>query len=217
MEGLQMSGHDDFAFEPVPGLPARLPKGEDILWQGRPALWPLAMRAYGIRWVIFYFALVMLWRAASGFAEAGVPGALAYGLPYVLPCLATCAVLFAMAWVQQRTTVYTITTARVVMRIGAALSVTFQIPFVQIGTARLDLKGDHGTIAIETLGETRISYLILWPHARPWHFARSQPALRCIPDAQAVATLLADAAQTRLAQPSITRDPAYAGDLVAAE
>jgi Bacterial PH domain len=212
-----MSGHDDFAFEPVPGLPARLPMGEDILWQGRPAVWPLAMRVYGIRWVIFYFGLVMLWRASTGFAEAGLSGALAYGLPYILPGLATCAVLFAMAWVQARTTIYTITTARVIMRVGAALNVTFQIPFVQIASADLDLKGNHGTIALKTLGDTRISYLILWPHARPWHFAPSQPSLRCIPDAQAVANLLAEAAQTRLAQPIITRDPAFAGNLVAAE
>ena len=212
-----MSGHDDFAFEPVPGLPERLPRGEDILWQGRPAVWPLAMRAYGIRWVALYFAIVVLWRASVGFGQAGPSGALAFGLPYILPAIATCTVLLAMAWVQARTTIYTITTARVIMRIGAALSVTFQIPFVQIGAAELDLKGDHGTIALKTLGETRISYLILWPHARPWRFARTQPALRCIPDAAAVAKLLADAAETRLSQPTISRDPALAAGLVAAE
>jgi hypothetical protein len=212
-----MSGHDDFAFEPVPGLPERLPLGEDILWQGRPAVWPLAMRAYAIRWVAFYFAVVVLWRGSVGFGATGVSGALAYGLPYILPGLATCAVLFAMAYVQARGTIYTITTSRVVMRIGAALNVTFNIPFVQIAAAELDQRGTHGTIALKTLGDTRISYLILWPHARPWHFAPSQPALRCIPDAAAVAKLLADAAQTRLSQPTITRDPALAGDLVAAE
>lgn len=212
-----MSGHDDFAFEPVPGLPARLPKGEDILWQGRPAVWPLAMRAYGIRWVAAYFGLFMLWRAVTGFSEAGLSGALALSLPYILPGLATCVVLFAMAWVQARSTIYTITTARVILRIGAALSVTFQIPFVQIASAELDQHGDHGTIALKTLGDTRISYLVLWPHARPWQFAKTQPALRCIPDAAAVAKLLADAAETRLSQPNISHDPALAAGLVAAE
>ena len=212
-----MSGHDDFAFEPVPGLPERLPMGEDILWQGRPAVWPLAMRAYGIRWIALYFVIVVAWRASVGFGEAGLSGALAYGLPYILPGIATCAVLFAMAYVQARGTIYTITTSRIVMRIGAALNVTFNLPFVQIASAELDLKGTHGTIALKTLGDTRISYLILWPHARPWHFAPTQPALRCIPDAAAVAKLLAEAAETRLSQPTITRDPAHAGDLVAAE
>ncbi len=31
-----MSRHDDFAFDPLPGLPEALPAGENILWQGRP-------------------------------------------------------------------------------------------------------------------------------------------------------------------------------------
>jgi hypothetical protein len=38
--------HDDFAFEPVPGLPAPLPKGERILWQGSPRWQSLARTAY---------------------------------------------------------------------------------------------------------------------------------------------------------------------------
>jgi hypothetical protein len=28
--------HDDFAFEPVKGLPELPPEGEHLLWQGRP-------------------------------------------------------------------------------------------------------------------------------------------------------------------------------------
>ena len=28
--------HDDFHIEPVPGLPAELPDGEHIVWQGKP-------------------------------------------------------------------------------------------------------------------------------------------------------------------------------------
>ena len=34
-----MSGHDDFAFDRMPGLPERPPRGELILWQGRPDTW----------------------------------------------------------------------------------------------------------------------------------------------------------------------------------
>ena len=33
-----MEDHDDFAFEPVPGLPELLPQGETLLWQGSSAL-----------------------------------------------------------------------------------------------------------------------------------------------------------------------------------
>ena len=212
-----MSGHDDFAFEPVPGLPERLPPGEEMLWQGRPDAGALAREAYGIRWIAGYFALIVLWRATVGYGDAGFAGALAYGLPYVGLAALGCGLVYLLALAQSRATIYTITSSRVVMRIGAALTVTFNFPFVQIAAAQLDDRGATGTIALQTKGETRISFLILWPHVRPWRVARTQPALRCIPDAAAVARLLADAAETRMARPVLTRDPAGAGDLVAAE
>jgi hypothetical protein len=212
-----MSGHDDFAFEPIPGLPERLPLGEEMLWQGRPDPRALAREAYGIRWIAGYFALIVLWRASVGYGAAGLAGALAYGLPYVGLAVLGCGVIYLLALAQARATIYTITSSRIVMRIGAALTVTFNFPFVQMASAQLDDRGATGTIALQTTGETRISFLVLWPHVRPWHIAKTQPALRCIPDAAAVAKLLAEAAETRLARPVITRDPAAAGALVAAE
>jgi hypothetical protein len=48
--------HDDFATEPVEGLPERPPEGESILWQGRPQAWALARESLAIRWVAGYFA-----------------------------------------------------------------------------------------------------------------------------------------------------------------
>ncbi len=203
-----MSGHDDFAFDALPGLPERPPQGEDILWQGRPGARALARDAYGLYWIAGYFALIILWRAATGYAEGGMQMALAMGLPYAILAVLGLSVVFGLAWVQARTTIYTITTARVVQRIGAALPVTFNLPFAQIGSASAALRRDGtGTIALQTLGETRISYLIAWPHVRPWYMSKTQPALRSIPDAAAVAKLLADAAETRLSVPVISRAP----------
>jgi Bacterial PH domain len=211
-----MSGHDDFAFEPMPGLPAPLPAGEEMIWQGSPNAAALARHAYKINWFAAYGALLVLWRAGTGFSVAGVSGALAYGLPYAAGALVACGLIYWLAAAQARGTIYTLTSSRVLMRIGAALPVTFNIPYVQIETARLAPSGKTGTIALETKGETRISALVMWPHMRPWHLSKTQPALRCIPDAEAVARLLAQAAETRLAQPSVTRDPALAGHLIAA-
>ncbi len=211
--------HDDFAFEPVPGLPERPPAGERVLWQGRPDTWTLAREAFRIHWITGYFVVIVAWRAGVGAAEAGLAGAFAFGLPYLGLAVAAFAVIYALAWVQARATVYTITTARVAMRIGAALQVTLNLPFRQIANADLDLrKGGTGTIALETLGETKFSYLVLWPHCRPGHVRVTKPALRCIPDAQAVAALLAEAAETRVSQPVITRaEPATEGAAIAAE
>jgi hypothetical protein len=211
-----MSGHDDFAFEAMPGLPERPPLGEDILWQGKPAAYALARDAYGLHWIAGYFVLIILWRAGTGFAEGGPAMAMAMGLPYLMLGLTGLAVVYGLAWIQARTTIYTLTTARVVMRIGAALPVTFNLPFVQVGAANLDLRRDGtGTIALDTLGETRISHLIAWPHVRPWRLAKTEPALRSIPDAKRVADLLAEAAEARVAMPRVTRTAPLAA--VAAE
>ncbi len=195
---------DDFAFEHAPGLPAPLPRGETVLWQGRPATLRLAVEAFGLNWLALYFAALILWRAAVGFGRGGLPGALAYGLPYIAVAAAAGAVVLLMAWAQARAAVYTITSARVVMRVGAALSVTLQIPFTQIETAGLDLRrGGSGTVALRTT-QASLAYAVLWPHVRPWAIRAPEPALRCIPDAARVAALLAEAAETRILQPVIS-------------
>jgi len=194
--------HDDFAFEPQEGLPERLPQTEVMLWQGRPSAWALFRDAYGLRWIAGYFALVVVWRAAAGWLDGGFAATLAMAIPYMVLGVLALVITGAMAWVAARSTVYSVTTARVVMRIGAALTVTLNLPYRQIGNAALDLRRDGtGTIAFETLGETRFSYLMLWPHLRPWRAARTQPALRCIPEAERVATLIAEAAEARMNEP----------------
>jgi hypothetical protein len=197
-------GHDDFATEPVLGLPERPPVGEEILWQGRPASFALAREAFKINWVASYFIGLAVWRA-SVIADGGLGSIVAVMLPYVGIGLVTCAILYVMALVQARATVYTITTARVAMRIGAALTVTLNVPFKQLGTANLSLhRNGTGNIALYTLGETQISYLVCWPHVRPWHFAKTQPTLRAISDAANVAKILAEAAEMRLNEPVIS-------------
>lgn len=201
-----MNPHDDFATEPVPGLPERPPLGEELLWQGRPATFALAREAYKVTWVAGYFVALAAWRAYE-VAESAADVA-AVMLPYLVIGLVACAILAGIAAVQARATVYTLTTARVAMRIGAALTVTLNVPFRQVANANLAQRSNGtGTIALETLGDTRISYLVCWPHVRPWHFARTQPALRAIPDAARVAKLLAEAAETRLNEPLVARAP----------
>jgi hypothetical protein len=199
-----MTGHDDFATEPVPGLPERPPLGEDLLWQGRPDSLALARDAFKITWVAGYFVALAVWRAA---VVADSPAtAMAVMLPYLALGALACGLLYAMAVVQARSTVYTITSARVALRIGAALTVTLNVPFRQVGTASLAVKRNGtGTIALQTLGDTRISYLVCWPHVRPWRLARTQPALRCIPEAARVARILAEAAETRVSEPVVAR------------
>jgi len=94
----------------------------------------------------------------------------------------------------------------VAMRIGAALTMTLNLPYVCIGNAALKTtKNGHGTISFELIGETRFSYLMTWPHVRPWNITRAQPSFRAIPDAARVAAIFAEAAETRVFEPKIER------------
>lgn len=198
--------HDDFEIEPVEGLPEEPPRGEQILWQGRPDWWRLSIEALSLKWVAGYFALLAIWRFLSGVDLMPLGRAIGSAVPFVLLGLVVCGLLMLVAYVQARATVYTVTDARVVMRIGAALTITLNLPYTQVGNAMLDLrKGGTGTIALETIGETRLSYLVCWPHVRPWHIKHTQPALRCIPEAEKVARLLAEAAEARVSVPQVSR------------
>jgi hypothetical protein len=200
--------HDDFAVEPIKGLPERPPTGEEILWQGRPNAWRLAVEALNIYWVAAYFVVFFGWRALVAGATVPFWTAVQIGSPFLVMGAVACFLLWLVAFVQARATVYTVTNRRVALRIGAALTVTLNLPYRWIGSAELDLRqGGTGTIALSLIGETRLSYLNTWPHVRPWHMKRTQPALRCIPDAERVAKLIADAAAARLNEPEVRRKP----------
>ena len=198
--------HDDFAVEPIRGLPERPPEGEEILWQGRPNTWRLAVESLSLYWVAAYFVLFFAWRALVAGAEVPFWEAVRIGSPFLVMGFVACALLWLIALIQARATVYTITNRRVAMRIGAALTVTLNLPYRWVGAANLDLRqGGTGTIALNLTGETRLSYLNTWPHVRPWYMKETQPALRCIPDAQRVAGILSEAAQSRLAEPAVRK------------
>ncbi|WP_371156110.1 photosynthetic complex putative assembly protein PuhB [Jannaschia sp. 2305UL9-9] len=197
--------HDDFDNEPIRGLPQMLPAGEHILWQGAPDWRALAVDSLKVKWVAGYFIALFGWRAIVAGAEMSVLQAMAASSFYLVLGAVACSLLALTAWIQAKTAVYTITNRRVILRIGAALTMTLQFPFNWIGAADLVTRSDGtGTIALRTLGETRFSYLLLWPHLRPWRMARTQPALRCIPDAAAVARLLAEAVADAEAMPRVT-------------
>ena len=187
--------HDDFQPpEPIEGLPEVPPEGEHILWQGKPEWWALANEALMLRWVAVYFAFLALWRGLAVGAsdtERGIAAAIwLLGIGAV-----ACGLIALFAWVQARATVYTVTNRRIVMRIGAALTLALNLPYRWIARADMQTRGSTGTITFDLLGETRFSYLVCWPHLRPWHMSRTQPAFRCIPDAETVSRLIARHAQ----------------------
>jgi len=198
-----MSDHD-FDFEPQPGLPAPLPKGESLLWQGSPDSATLAREAFKANWVLGYMLALAVWRASVAFAEGGFGPSVAVFLPYLVLALAGYGLLRFLARASARAAIYSITSQRVILRIGAALQVTWTVPFTKIASASVATRPTGtGTIALELVDGQHISYLALWPHLRPGFARKVQPAFRCIPDAARVARILSDAAQTRLNEPVV--------------
>ncbi|MGL6043734.1 MAG: photosynthetic complex putative assembly protein PuhB [Sandaracinobacteroides sp.] len=180
-----MSGSTEgYANEPVRGLPGLLPAGEHIVWQGSPEWKRLAQTAFHVRAVILYFGLIL--------GAAFLTGAGATGLALTaLAGLGAVGVLGLIAWMSSRSTVYTLTNRRIVLRIGIALPTCINIPLKIIANASVKLHAD-GTadIPLELKGPDRMGWMLLWPHARPWKLSFPEPMLRAVPDGKAVAALL---------------------------
>jgi len=102
--------------------------------------------------------------------------------------------LWALAYFTARTTVYTVTNKRVVMRLGIVLTVSFNLPFSQIASADVRmLQNGFGDITLALKGADRIGWVHLWPSVRPWRIAKPEPTLRAVPDVEMVAAQLRDA------------------------
>lgn len=203
---------NEFEFEPIRGLPERLPEGESILWQGAPNWWGLARSAFHVRKVAVYFAILMIWHISSslwdgkGIQDAAAGASVLLGVGVVAVALLT-----LLAWMQARSTVYTITNRRVVFRTGVALVLAINVPFRRIVSAGLRLNRDgSGDIPLALGSDDRVAYLHLWPHARPWRFTRPEPMLRAVPDVAKVAKILTRALEDASEPqdvPKVVRNP----------
>jgi hypothetical protein len=172
-----------------------LPRGERVLWQGAPAWRAVYLRVFHARALAAYFGLILAARAAVVLADGGGVADAALAVGWLLPApLFALGMLALMAWLVERTSRYTITDRRVVMRIGMVLDVTFNFPFSVVESAALRTWPDGtGDVSIAFMPGNQIGYAHLWPHARPWRLRRAEPALRCVRDAAAVGRILSRA------------------------
>jgi hypothetical protein len=178
----------EYDFEPTRGMPGHLPHDEHIIWQSAPEWKHLLSGALHIRICVAYFVAIVIWALLQAdvktAAAVAVLGSAVIGL-------------FALfAWGVQRTTIYTLTNKRIVLRIGVALNKCINIPLSEIESANLKMQADgHGNIVLDLKGMPRLGYMMLWPHARSLRIVRPRPMLRAIPDARNVAALLFKATQ----------------------
>ena len=206
---MNVNPHHEHEFEAAPGLPEALPAGERLLWQGAPDWKLLALHVFHVRTLAVYFAVMVLLQALYLMGEPQarllVPLATSVGLS-----LTALGLLTWLAWLTARTAMYTLTSKRVVMRIGIVLTLTFNLPLRMVAAASVKpLKNGTGDIALKLAGNDHIAWLNLWPHAKPWALKNPEPCMRYIPDAVRVGERLVQA--WREANPGV---PAMLGDMI---
>jgi hypothetical protein len=187
-------GHE-YEFEPQYGLPERLPLDEFIVWQGSPDVAALASSAFHIKKLAIYFALLIAACAWPALEEGAGVMAVLLSIKWIAPlALIGLVSVWIMAYMTSRTTVYTLTNKRMVMRLGIVFTVSFNLPLKQLAAADTrNLHNSFGDISLTLKGSDSIAWIHLWPSVRPWRLAKPEPTLRAIPDVQAVSEKLKDA------------------------
>jgi hypothetical protein len=180
-------------FEPVPGLPEVLPDGEHIVWQGAPKPAALINRVFQVRTLGFYFTLLIaagvIYEVLNGARWADIVTTLGWQMGLAAVALG---LLTGAGHLYARSTLYTLTNRRLVLRSGVALPMMVNLPLDHVKSAGLRLFGDGtGDILFTPDNGARLYYLMLWPHVRLLGFGNVQPLLRGIADPQHVAKLLA--------------------------
>jgi hypothetical protein len=159
-----------------------------------------------VRKVAGYFLLLAGWTVAWDIHAGSDPVASAFWL--VLAAALAIGLLTLLARAMARSTLYTITNHRVVMRFGVAIPMTINLPYTKVvGAALRDYGDGTGEIPLTLAPGTRTSYLVLWPHVRPWRFSPAEPMLRAIPEAQRVARILATALLGNGSEDATESDP----------
>jgi hypothetical protein len=198
---IENSGHE-YEFEPQFGLPERLPSDEFIVWQGSPDVRALATSAFHFNKLAFYFAALILVSAWPALESGSGFKAILMSIKWIAPLAVIGMVpVWLLASLTARTTVYTLTNKRVVMRLGIVLTVSFNPPLKQVASAdvRVLTKG-FGDITLALKGSDRIGWVHLWPSVRPWRITKPEPTLRAIPDVELVAEKLREVWTQRTGQ-----------------
>ena len=184
---------EDAAGRRIKGIPGVLPPGETVLWRGRPCWQSLARQLCHTRGALLYFAVVLAGSAVyAALKDHSVTATALTMLPLVLAAAGVIGFLYGMAWLMARTTTYTLTSHRLVIRFGVALPAVLAIPYSGIAQASVTVHRDQtGDLPIALKPGYHVALHRTWPHSRPWRFSQPQPMLRSVPRAGQVATLLA--------------------------
>ncbi len=182
--------------------PLHLLPGETILWEGQPDWRGLARSVFHIGFVALYFALLIAANAAAGWVRGFPPGKLAAALvPLAGLAVGSVGILSLFCWMMARTTVYAITTRRVILRYGVAFPATLSLPLRVIWSVSVRVnKAGCGDILLVLRKGEHAGFFRLWPLVHLQRSIRAQPVLRAVPGAGLAACLLSRTLQAAQAE-----------------
>lgn len=184
------------------GLPGPLPAGEHIIWQGRPNARAVGRHVMKTRWIAAYFGVMLAWLLITGFYFGRAADDIIVSLVIMAVAGAIVVGLFEWyAWGVHRTTIYTITTRRIVMKFGVALPTAFNLPFSEIEAVDVRKRaGGGGDIALRFKPDVRLAWLVFWPHVRGLRMGRPEPQMIGLDDVSEVTDLLSTQLHAHLAR-----------------
>lgn len=185
----------EYESEPIDGLPDYLPDGEHILWQGSPERKSFSKHVFHLNKLLIYFGILIAWNIMSNINAGSSIVEVIVGTSWIgILTLAAISILMLFSWMFSKSTLYTITNRRLVLRFGVAIPMIINMPWEKIRLADLKVYPDEsGDISLTLIDGEKISYFVLWPHVKPWKFSSVRPMLRSIPKATQVGTIIADA------------------------
>lgn len=184
--------------------PGTLPAGEQVLWQGRPLWRPLARDAFHLPWVGVYFLALAFWRIAADLHDgASRAAALDDASGLILPAAVCLGVVTLLAWLTARSTTFTLTDRRLLLRYGVALPALINIPLDQVDAVKVRTRhGGTGDVALTLPDAGRLFYHQLWPYARAGRPFPAVPMLRAVPEPARVGAVLTDAVRALTGEPA---------------
>ena len=178
-------------------LAENLPDDEVLIWQGRPEANAIAIRAMYLWYVVAYLlGLVVLRTGYLIMGDAPISEWSALLAWQLLASLFIVGVIVGLSALYGKTTIYSLTTRRLILRTGAAVPIHVNFPLEQIASADLKVFSDGtGDIALKLENSDKLYWLLLWPNVRSWWVRPLQPLLRGLRDFELAASTLANAAK----------------------
>lgn len=178
----------------IRGVAYPLPPDEQLLWEGAPSPGLVARHVFH-RWlVIGYFMAVTGWWFVQTIGTVATDAFLPMlGMRLMLAAIVIGTVEF-LARTVAKTTVYAITSKRLVLKIGMVLPMSINLPFRLVQDAGVGrFRDGSGQIALSLMPGERIAYIALWPHCKVFSINKPQPMLRGLAEPDKVAAILRDA------------------------